>query len=94
MWTVGKFMIHLSELLNRFKNLGLGEKTTKEVLVAEINNLIGQNTISTKDIKIQNGTAFVRGGSALKSEIFIHKDQILKQAREKSGESFVVGEIR
>ena len=87
-------MIGIAQLLERFKNLGLGEKVSKEVLVAEINNLVGQNLISTKDIKIQNGIAFVRGGSALKSEIFIHKDQILKQAREKAGEGFVVKEIR
>lgn len=87
-------MLHLSQLLERFKNLGLGEKMTKEVLVGEINNLVGQSLISTKDIKIKNGIAFVRGGSALKSEIFIHKDQILKQAKVKAGEGFVVKEIR
>lgn len=87
-------MISISQLLERFKNLGLGEKISKEVLVEEINGFISSNLITVKDVKIQNGTAFVRAGSAIKSEIFLHKDEILNRAREKAGKSLVVKDVR
>jgi hypothetical protein len=87
-------MISISELLGRFKNLGLGERLSKEVLVEEINNIIGSNLLTTKDIKIKNSVAFIRVQSALKSEIFLHKDEILKRARQKAGASFVVSDVR
>lgn len=87
-------MLHLSQLLERFKNLGLGEKISKEVLVVEISNIIGSGLITIKDVKIQNGAAVVRASSSIKSEIFLHKNEILTRAREKIGKSMVVSDVR
>ncbi len=87
-------MISISELLGRFKNVGLGEKLSKEALTDEINAILGPNTVSDKDITIKNQTALIKGGSALKSEMALHKEEILNRAEEKIGASFVIRDIR
>lgn len=87
-------MLKISELLGRFKNIGLGERLSKEALVEEINRVTGLNTVSIKDISIKNQTAFVKAGSALKSEITLYKRSILNRAKERVGTNFVVKDIR
>ena len=87
-------MISISELLGRFKNVGLGEKLSKEALVEEVNAILGLSTISLEDISIRNQTAFIKGGSALKSEISLNKEIILGQAGKKLGPGFIVKDIR
>lgn len=85
---------HLSELLERFKNLGVAEQLSKEALVEEINNSAGSNFVTTRDIKIKNHIALVKGGTALKSEIILHKTEILNKVREKMKGKFFLSDIR
>ncbi len=87
-------MLHLSQLLSRFKNIGLGEKLSKEVLVEAVDKIIGPNLITISDVKIQNGVAIVRASSSIKSEIFIYKSEILKYAIEKLGKSLVINDVK
>lgn len=83
----------LSELLGRFKNVGLSQRLSKNALIEEVNVILGQGTISQKDITIKGKTAFVRLGSVIKNEIAIYKDKILSQAKEKIGSSFTINDI-
>lgn len=87
-------MKQIGEFLIRFKHLGLNERLSKEALVEEINLILGFGTVSNKDISIKNQTAFIKGASALKSEISLNKEIILAGARKKAGVNFVVTDMR
>lgn len=86
-------MIHLSELLGKFKNLGLGERQTKDALIEAIQEIVGVS-ISRKDVSLSGKTAYIKTGSVMKSEIFLRKEEILKKMKEKSGGILNISDVR
>ena len=78
-------MRQLGEFLIKYRNLGLGEKLSKELFVETVNNLLGKGVLKLENVTISGSSVKVRAESALRSEIFLRKEEILKQIREKVG---------
>jgi hypothetical protein len=81
-------MRQISEFLNKFKNLGLEEKMSKEVIVESVSTILGPGFIAQNDISIRQDVALIKVGGPLKSELILRKEEILSIAREKSATVF------
>lgn len=66
----------ISNFFNRFNNIAVKEIQKREIISAEINNLIKQK-IDIKDLSISNGVLTIKGNQILKSEIFLKKGKLL-----------------
>ena len=77
-------MIEIKDLLLRLNNILLNEETKKVIICDILNNNIGTK-LTTKDIKIKNGTLYLNIKPILKNEIFLKKDLINKKLQEALG---------
>ena len=84
-------MFNVAQYLEKFKNLGQGERQIKEAVRLAIKEVVGVD-VEVKNIIIKNGEATIKITPAIKNAIFIKKEQILKIISEKAGRG--VGEIR
>jgi len=84
-------MFNINQYLEKFKNIGGGERNLKEALVFAIKKVLNIN-IDTKNIVLKNGEALIKASPIIKNSIFIKKEEILKIVEEKMGRG--VGEIR
>lgn len=75
-------MLHISLLLERFKNLGLKEFLIKEDIAKIISEKCGVN-ISAKDITYTEGLLTIKGSRSLKSELFLRKQEIVDEIENK-----------
>ena len=71
-------MLRIDKYLERFKNLKPGKKVIKEDVVKIISNIIGLD-IKEYNIDIKNNTAYIKTEPIIKNQIFLKKQQILKQ---------------
>ena len=84
-------MWNISQYLDKFKNLGLGERLLKEAIRTSVKEVL-KFDLDTKSILIKNGEVTFKVTPAMKNAIFIKKAQILKRMEENGVEN--VGEIR
>ena len=84
-------MFNIAQYLDKFKNLGLGERLLKEAVSCSVKDILGFN-LDTKDITIKNGEVIFKVSPAMKNAIFIKKSAILKRMEENGVEN--VGDIR
>lgn len=74
-------MFNISQYLERFKNIGQGEKAQKEAVILAIKEVIGIE-IEKNAINFKNGELFLKVSPGIKNAIYIKKDLILKKIKE------------
>jgi hypothetical protein len=75
-------MFNISQYLEKFKNIGQGERFLKEAVVSAIKEGLGIS-LETKVVSIKNGEVTLKVSPAVKNTIFIKKDLILEKIKEK-----------
>ncbi len=71
-------MNSLGSFLDRFKKISLKDEDEKKALIQIIKNKINVS-IESQEIKIQNGTAYLYCETVYKSEIYLHKGELLNE---------------
>lgn len=84
-------MFNIAQYLEKFKNLGLGERLLKEAIRTSIKEVLNFD-LDTKKILVKNGEVTFKVTPAMKNAIFIKKAAILKRMVENGVEN--VGDIR
>jgi hypothetical protein len=74
-------MQNINSYLDKFKNLAVPNESIRKDVAGIIKNEIGID-LEIKDISIKNMVAYIKGGSAVKSEIFLRKKKILEKIKE------------
>ena len=74
-------MFNIAQYLEKFKNIGLGERLLKEAIKTSVKEVLGFD-LDDKAISVRNGEAVFRVSPAMKNAIFIKKTQILKRMAE------------
>ncbi len=74
-------MIILKELLSKYKNLVPTDSLKKEAVIEVISKCFKIN-LEKKDISLSNNIIFLKTSTKLKSEVFIHKKDILRDLKE------------
>ena len=69
---------HITNFLDKFRKLIFQKEELKNVVVETISKVINHK-IESQKVKIKNGIIFVEGSPILRSEIMMHKTQILNQ---------------
>ena len=82
-------MEKISSYLEKFSKLTLPNETIRKS-IAEIIKEELREIIEIKDISINKNVAYVRGGSGLKSEIFLKKNKILQKIEEVAGKKEII----
>jgi hypothetical protein len=84
-------MFNIAQYLEKFKNLGQGERILKEAIKTSIKEVLNFD-LDVKNILVKNGEVIFKVSPALKNTIFIKKGAILKRMAENGVEN--VGDIR
>lgn len=84
-------MFNIASYLEKFKNIGLGERLLKEAIRSSVKEVLNFD-LETKNILVKNGEVIFKVSPAMKNTIFIKKDSILKRMAENGVEN--IGEIR
>lgn len=71
----------LKNFLKKYSQLAKERGLLKEVVIDSINKTINIK-LTEKDFDIKNSVVYIKKSSAVKSEIFIHKEKILKEINE------------
>jgi hypothetical protein len=74
-------MISLSDLLSKYKNLVPTDSLKKEAAILIIDKLF-EIKLEKKDLSVSNNIIYLKTSSKLKSEVFIHKAEILRELKE------------
>jgi len=78
---VGEYIMdynHITNFLDKFRKLIFQKEELNNLVVGVISKEINFQ-VENKKVKIKNGVIFVEGSPVLRSEIMIHKKQILDQ---------------
>ena len=67
---------HITSFLDKFKKLIFQKEELKNIVVKTIGDEI-HHPIESRTVKVKNGCIYVEGSPMLRSEIMIHKRQIL-----------------
>ena len=67
---------HITSFLDKFKKLIFQKEELKNIVVKTIGDEI-HHQVANDSVKIKNGCIYVEGSPMLRSEIIIHKRQIL-----------------
>ncbi len=81
-------LFNISAYLEKFKKLGSGDTSLKEVLVRVLGEVVGIN-ISPEKISIKNGEIFLNVSPAIKNTVFIKKETILLKLKEKATQNIL-----
>ena len=84
-------MFNIAVYLNKFKNLGLGERLLKEAIKTSVKEVLNFD-LDAKNILLKNGEVTFKLTPAMKNAIFIKKAAILKKMAENGVEN--VSDIR
>jgi len=71
---------HITIFLEKFKKLIFQKEETKEIVVRTISFEI-KHEVEKDSVKIKNGYIFVQGSPIIRSEIMMHKNQILSSLK-------------
>ena len=75
-------MFNIASYLEKFKNIGQGEKSIKEAILLSIKEVVGID-LESKAILVKNGEVLLKVSPGIKSAIFIKKVEILKRIKDK-----------
>ena len=78
-------MLHIKEFFKKFSGIVAPEKFIKDAVIQAVLKETGEK-IEPKNIKIQNTSVFLSISPALKSEIFMQKQEILQGLKESFGQ--------
>ena len=67
---------HIKNFLDKFRKIIYLKEETKEIVVKTISEEIS-HIIENESVKIKGGVVYIQGSPILRSEILIHKKQIL-----------------
>jgi hypothetical protein len=84
-------MFNISAYLDKFKNLGLKERLIKEAVSSSIKEVLGFD-LDIKNISFKNGEVIFKVSPAIKNAIFIKKEAILANIKNKDIEN--ISDIR
>ena len=84
-------MFNIASYLEKFKNLGLGERLLKEAIRTSVKEVMKVD-LDAKDISIKNGEVVFKVSPAVKNAIYMKKAAILKRMAENGVEN--VSDIR
>lgn len=76
-------MFNIASYLDKFKNIGQGEKLLKEAIIEAVREATGVE-IEAKAINMRNGEAQLKVSPAIKSVIYIKKEAVLAKIKEKT----------
>lgn len=71
---------HIKNFLDKFKKLVYQKEETKEIVIKTISDEI-HHQIDKQSLKIKGGYIYIESSPILKSEILIHKKQILEKLK-------------
>lgn len=71
---------HIISFLDKFKKLIYQKEETKEIITKTIGDEI-HHPIEKQSVKIKEGYIYIESSPILRSEIFIHKKQILEKLK-------------
>lgn len=81
-------MLHLSDLLARFKGISNTEKAKKEIVSQELSSIIGV-PITHQQITISKNTLILKVQPIIKSEVMLKNNEILQKIKNISGLSHI-----
>ncbi len=81
-------MFNIAQYLEKFKTLGMGDKSLKEAFVSVIKEVVGME-IDEKSIIVKDGEIIIKVSPSIKNAIYIKKVQILKRVEEKVGQKTI-----
>ncbi len=79
-------MFNIAAYLDKFKNLGLGERLLKEAIRTSVKEILSFD-LDTKNILLKNGEVTFKVSPSIKNAIFIKKNAILKRLAENGVEN-------
>ena len=79
-------MFNIAAYLEKFKNIGQGEKQLKQAIQTVIQETLHLD-LATKDIKIKNGEIIFSVSPGIKNLLFIKKEKILAALKVKQIEN-------
>lgn len=80
---------HITSFLDKFKKILYQKEVIKEIAIRIISEEI-HHPVLENSIKIKNGIIFISGSPILRSEIMVHKKNILNKLKEISpGNNFL-----
>jgi hypothetical protein len=84
-------MFNIASYLEKFKNIGLGERLLKEAIKTSVREVLNFE-LEEKNISVKNGEVVFKVTPAIKNAIYIKKQAILKKMEENGVKN--IGEIR
>lgn len=81
-------MLHLSDLLARFKGISNTEKEKKEIVSQELSGIIGV-PITHQQITISKNTLILKVQTIIKSEVMLKKEELLQKIKNIPGLSHI-----
>lgn len=83
-------MEKISFFLEKFKELGFESALIKKIFIEEVEKVLSAK-ISPEDIKVNAGVLLVKAEPALKSELYLKRELILRELSKNLGPIKVVG---
>jgi plasmid replication initiation protein len=74
----------IAELLKKFKNIAVAQELVKNETAEIINKKTGI-TINTQQVSLLGNKIFLKGSPAIKSLVFMRKNEILNELKNKLG---------
>lgn len=81
-------MFSISDYLKKFKNLTPPESSIKQAVVISIDSALGVE-LDASDIEINRNKIYLKAHPAIKSEVSIKKENIIKNINERIGKKAV-----
>lgn len=75
-------VIHVKDLLLKYKKLLFRDEDRRRI-ICEIIKKVSGIKITPVELNIQKGELFITGSSVIKNELFLHKENILKELHKK-----------
>ncbi|MDP6387900.1 MAG: hypothetical protein QGG63_01325 [Candidatus Pacebacteria bacterium] len=79
--------------MEKFKKITPPDKLVKEVCIDTVKKIVGID-IEKDNIDVRNGIIFISADSIIKSEIFLKKNEIIKNLTQKLSSKKIIKDIR
>ena len=75
----------VTSFFDRFKKITLPDETVRKTTAVVLKEVVGVN-VDISQISMERGNLRIKNNALVKSEIFLHKEQILQSLKEKLGD--------
>ena len=75
----------ITSFFNRFKKITLPDESVRKTTATVLKEVVGVN-VDISQVSVERGNLRIKSNSLIKSEIFLHKEQILQSLKEKLGD--------